>query len=280
MARPLDKEWLGWLRTNVDRGCSKQELTQILLKAGFDAAAVRGAFDEVRRQARSPAMPAAKPSIDVPGAKRFESSSIELYTAEGFLAAAECAKLVALIRSRLRPSTISSPPSGEADRQFRTSRTCDLIGESGAVARLDARLCQAMGIDRSLAEPSQGQCYEVGQEFKPHTDFFKAYELETFSTPAWGQRTWTFMIYLNEPEGGGATRFVDIDLTIQPKAGMAVFWNNLLPTGEPNNFTRHQGMPVTAGSKLIITKWFRMAPAAGPAFSSIPVSWTQKVRAS
>jgi prolyl 4-hydroxylase len=279
MARALDREWLGWLRTNVERGCSKQELTQILLKEGFGEAAIKGAFDEVLRRPRGLAPAPAKPSINVPGAKRFESSSIELYTAEGFLDAAECAKLVALIKSTLRPSTISTPPGGEADKRFRTSSTCDLIGNSGAIAGLDSKVCRAMGIDRRLAEPSQGQCYEVGQEFKPHTDFFKVYELETFTTPAWGQRTWTFMIYLNEPEGGGATRFVDIDLTIQPKRGMAVFWNNLLPSGEPNNFTRHQGMPVTAGTKLIITKWFRMAPRERPVFSSAPVAWTQRIRA-
>ena len=279
MERQLDKEWLGWLRTNVERGCSKQELTQILLKEGFGEAAVRSAFDEVRRRPRNLAQAPAKPSINVPGAKRFESSSIELYTAESFLDAAECAKLTTLIKSTLRPSTISIPPAGEPDKQFRTSRTCDLVDNSGAIARLDSKVCRAMGIDRSLAEPSQGQFYEVGQEFKPHTDFFKAYELESFSTPNWGQRTWTFMIYLNEPEGGGATRFVDIDLSIHPKLGMALFWNNLLPSGEPNNFTRHQGMPVTAGTKVIITKWFRMAPGKQPMFSSMPVAWSQKAKA-
>ena len=86
------------------------------------------------------------------------------------------------------------------------------------------------------------------------------------------------MIYLNEPEAGGETRFVDVDLTVKPRLGTALFWNNLLPSGEPNNFTRHQGMPVTAGTKVIITKWFRMAPAAPPVFSSVPVSWTQKLQ--
>jgi len=66
------------------------------------------------------------------------------------------------------------------------------------------------------------------------------------------------MVYLNEPQSGGETRFVEVDLTVKPKLGMAVLWNNLLPSGNPNYFTRHQGMPVTAGMKVIITKWFRM----------------------
>ena len=123
---------------------------------------------------------------------------------------------------------------------------------------LDSRICQSLGVDPAFAEPTQGQCYEVGQEFKPHTDFFKAYELDRFSTPTLGQRTWTFMVYLNEPESGGETRFVELDMSVKPKLGMALLWNNLLPSGQPNYFTCHQGTPVTAGTKVIITKWFRM----------------------
>jgi prolyl 4-hydroxylase len=277
--RPLDAEWLGWLQTNVARGCAREELKQILLKEGFDAAAVASALEKAAG-ARVPAPttaggPPPRITLNLPNARRFESKSIELYTAERFLSPAECVDLTALIRKTLRPSTISTPPSGEEDAHFRTSSTCDLERSERIVKRLDARICGALGVDPSYGEPNQGQWYEVGQEFKPHTDFFKPYELERFSTEAWGQRTWTFMIYLNKPEGGGATRFVDVDLTIEPRVGMAVLWNNLLPAGEGNNLTRHQGMPVTAGRKVIITKWFRMPRAAAPAYRSQAVSWTQ-----
>jgi len=77
--------------------------------------------------------------------------------------------------------------------------------------------------------PSQGQYYELTQEFKPHTDYFEPYELERNSTPTLGQRTWTFMVYLN----------------------------NLKADGTPNYDTLHHGVPVKAGYKAIITKWFR-----------------------
>jgi prolyl 4-hydroxylase len=283
MTRSLDARWLQWLRTNVERGCARDELAAILLKEGFGEADVRKALEDVAATPPSPPFVEqrpARPAITIPGARRHPSTSIELYTAEGFLDAPDCAELVEIIRRRLRPSTITVPPGGEPDGRFRTSRTCDLNGGEEVVARLDANVARAMGIEQRLAEPSQGQWYEVGQEFKPHTDFFKPYELEQYGCAEWGQRTWTFMIYLNEPEGGGGTRFVDVDLTIEPKRGMAVFWNNLLASGDGNNFTRHQGMPVTAGSKVIITKWFRMPPAKRPVFSSAPVSWSQKVKTS
>jgi prolyl 4-hydroxylase len=279
MARTFDAEWLGWLRTNVQRGCARRELRDILLKNGFDEAAIQAAFNEVANPPAMAAPPPERPAINVPNAKRVASSSIELYTAEAFLSAAECRALVALIRKSLRPSTISVPPTGEPDTRFRTSRTCDLVGSQQAIVALNDKVHAAMGIDGAFAEPSQGQWYDVGQEFKPHTDFFKDYELEHFSTPTWGQRTWTFMIYLNEPEGGGGTRFTDLDLTIEPRAGTAVFWNNLTPAGECNHFTRHQGMPVTAGKKVIITKWFRRAPVVKrPSFTSLGAKWSQTVK--
>ena len=280
MARKLDAEWRGWLRTNVQRGCARRELHDILLKNGFDEAAILAAFNEVVSAPGMAAPPPARPTINVPNAKRFASPSIELYTAEGFLSAGECAALVELIRKSLRPSTISVPPTGETDTRFRTSRTCDLVGNQRAIVSLNDKVHAAMGLDGAFAEPSQGQWYEVGQEFKPHTDFFKEYELERFSTATWGQRTWTFMIYLNTPEGGGATRFTELDLRIEPKAGTALFWNNLTPAGDCNNFTMHQGMPVTAGKKVIITKWFRRAPAGKrPSFISATIAWSQLVKA-
>jgi prolyl 4-hydroxylase len=278
--KQLDADWKGWLQTNVARGCSHAELEGILRTEGFDERSIRSAFEEVLRAPR-PVVPAAMPgkarvaTLSLPNARRFESDRIELYTAEKFLDGAHCADLISLIRIALRPSTISEPLSGETDKAFRTSRTCDLVGNDKAIRKLDEKICTALGMDPAFAEPSQGQCYEVGQEFKPHTDFFKPYELERFSTPAWGQRTWTFMVYLNEPEGGGATRFLDVDLTVQPKRGMAVLWNNLLPSGDGNPNTRHQGMPVTAGTKYVITKWFRMPRTAQAAFKSARVSWSQ-----
>ena len=102
----------------------------------------------------------------------------------------------------------------------------------------------------------QGQRYAVGQEFKPHTDYFEADSLLRYCGEA-GQRTWTAMIYLNVPEAGGATRFKTIDKIVQPETGKLLCWNNLLPDGRPNGATLHHGMKVRRGTKYIVTKWFR-----------------------
>jgi prolyl 4-hydroxylase len=123
---------------------------------------------------------------------------------------------------------------------------------------VDRRIAALLGLDLSASEPLQGQRYAPGQEFKAHTDTFEPggydYHVHTAET---GQRTWTAMVYLNEPEEGGATRFKAIGKTIRPETGKLVAWNNLSPDGQPNPATLHQGMKVRRGVKYIITKWFR-----------------------
>ncbi len=117
---------------------------------------------------------------------------------------------------------------------------------------------KTLGIRLAYSEGIQAQRYDVGQQFKAHTDYFEP------GTPEYakfggnrGNRTWTFMVYLNEGMGGGGTKFFAIDHTFVPKKGQAVIWNNLNPDGTPNAATLHSGEPVTSGHKIIITKWFR-----------------------
>ena len=171
-----------------------------------------------------------------------------------------CAAIIGRIDARRRPSEIADDV-GIAN--FRTSETCDLDGSDPAVAAWTKN----RGAARPAAcasEPIQGQRYAPGQEFKPHTDTFEPGGYDFYvHTAERGQRTWTAMIYLNQPEEGGATRFKTIGKTIQPETGKLLAWNNLLPGGQPNPATLHQGMKVRKGTKYIVTKWFReRAPAA------------------
>ncbi|HYE86365.1 MAG TPA: 2OG-Fe(II) oxygenase [Vicinamibacterales bacterium] len=183
-------------------------------------------------------------------------AGIELYVVEGVLTPRECDGLIALMATHLRPSTITVD---DPDPHFRTSKTCDLATiDAPLVREVDARLCALLQLAPALGEAIQGQRYDVGDQFKPHTDYFEAGELERFSTPTLGQRTWTVMVYLNEPEAGGATEFPLVRRRIQPRTGRAVIWNNLLPDGRTNYKTLHAGRPVHAGFKAVITKWFRM----------------------
>ena len=192
------------------------------------------------------------------GAQRLPTPKADIFQVRDFLSAELCQELITLIDRDRRPSTIADD---NGDQYFRTSETCDLQIYDAPVQSLEDKLTELSGIDPDYGEPLQGQRYAVGQEFKPHTDYF------TPGGPDWeqycavsGQRTWTFMIYLNTVEAGGATRFKAVGKTCQPEMGKLLCWNNRREDGRENPNTLHHGMKVRKGTKYVITKWYRERP--------------------
>ena len=192
------------------------------------------------------------------GMRRVPHPKVELFQLPDFVGPDLRAELIRLIDKDRRPSTIAD---ANGDDYFRTSETCDLAPDEPAVKELETLLVALNGIDPKLGEPCQGQRYDVGQEFKAHTDYFTpgGADFEKFCSVA-GQRTWTFMIYLNEVEAGGATRFKVLGKTFQPEPGKLLCWNNQRPDGSVNPNTLHHGMKVRKGMKYVITKWYRERP--------------------
>lgn len=192
------------------------------------------------------------------GMQRVPDPRLDLFILRDFLDAGSCDQLCGLIDAHRRPSTLADDQGAVG---FRTSETCDLDSDHPLVAAVQDRLSALCGIPLSHAEPIQGQRYEAGQEFRPHTDSFNPGGADYYIHCAeGGQRSWTAMIYLNSPAAGGATRFKVIGKTVQPETGKLLLWNNLLADGAPNDSTLHQGMKVRSGVKYILTQWFRERP--------------------
>ncbi|GGO93773.1 prolyl 4-hydroxylase [Stakelama pacifica] len=195
---------------------------------------------------------------DQPRVQKVPSPKLTLFVRKQFLDPALCQSLMDRIDASRRPSTVGD---SNGDPYFRTSETCDLDAADPVVAELDKRILAFTGLDRRHGEPIQGQRYAAGQEFKAHTDYFEptGEDYDKYCSVA-GQRTWTVMIYLNDPEAGGATRFRVIDKIVQPETGKLLAWSNLRPDGTPNAATLHHAMKVRAGTKYVVTKWFRERP--------------------
>jgi prolyl 4-hydroxylase len=196
-----------------------------------------------------------------PGLWRLGSDAarpVQLYMLDDFLTADECRGLNEQIDAGCYPSTLFEQ---EKYAGVRTSQSCNLNVFDPLVADVETRIADLLGIDRSWGEPLQGQRYEVGQCFKDHVDFFYV------DQPYWaeysshgGQRTWTAMIYLGEPEAGGGTGFGLLDMEIEPRRGRILIWNNMALDGSPNGWVLHSGQPVEKGTKYIVTKWYRERP--------------------
>jgi prolyl 4-hydroxylase len=283
----MNRQWLDWTALNLKRGCDPQEVREILRSNGFAASEIEfaisrangecsaggegGEHQDAQRRSRAQLKPdyakMARPNLlKNPCLRQIDAEGIQLYVLDNFMSDAECSAVIDVMERNLRPSTVTS---GDADRTFRTSPTCDL-GEQCAeiVEKIDRRIARVLGIRREWSEVIQAQKYEVGQEFKAHTDYFEpdSQEFERFAGVL-GQRTWTFMVYLNETERGGATHFCAIDRRFEPRTGRALIWNNLKEDGSPNPRTLHQGTKVEAGCKMIITKWFRDKGRGNPFYA-------------
>lgn len=193
--------------------------------------------------------------LGYPGVQRIPTGRVELFQKKSFIGPELCEELVRLIDENRRPSTLADQ---NGDQYFRTSETCDLDAAEPAVRRLEFQLQELNRIDPRFGEPLQGQRYAVGQEFKPHTDYFAPDGMDflRYCSDS-GQRSWTFMIYVNDVQAGGATRFKQIGKTFQPEAGKLLCWNNRHPDGSVNPDTLHHGMKVRKGAKYVITKWYR-----------------------
>jgi len=260
--------WQSWLREQVRNGADLGEATLALRRNGIPVPEIAAAFEALRPRDSALASGRLEPPpllTNPPAAlRRADVAGFDLYTLDGFLTPAHCARLAALADDHLAPSPLSG---AYGDNAFRTSRTCVLAHLDHPEARaIDDLVCRTLGIRADYGEAIQAQRYDVGQQFKAHVDYFMPGSQEYLRfAELRGNRTWTFMVYLNEGMVGGGTHFTEVGHTVTPKTGLALLWNNLHPDGSPNPLTRHAGEPVTRGHKVILTKWFRVR-GNGPLF--------------
>ncbi len=251
LEQDFDASWREWIALNLARGCAKEGMFEILRAHGFPPEPIRRALG------LEEANPDPRRRRFIPHAQDHSTDALPLYVVDDFLDERECVHLIDLARRHLRRSTTTFEQGPYRD--YRTSKTCDLslLGDP-LVEEVDRRICRMLGVPVSHSEGLQAQWYDVGEQFKAHTDAFERGRAEFDEhVGERGQRTWTFMVYLNTTEAGGATDFLRAGRLLEPRRGRAVVWHNLTPSGEPNPDSLHWGRPVEAGFKVILTKWFR-----------------------
>jgi prolyl 4-hydroxylase len=176
----------------------------------------------------------------------------------GLLSDQECAALIEMAKPRLaRSLTVATKTGGEEINADRTSNGMFFQrGENELIRRIEARLARLLNWPEENGEGLQVLHYRPGTEYKPHYDYFDPNEPGTPTIlKRGGQRVGTVIMYLGEPEKGGATSFPDVHLEIAPKRGNAVFFS--YERAHPSTKSLHGGTPVLAGEKWIATKWLR-----------------------
>jgi prolyl 4-hydroxylase len=219
-------------------------------------AAYPGADGELALIERMRLSPSGDP-LDLPAEKTLSDRPF-VTTFPALFTAAECDFLVAEASPWLHPSLVIDPRTGAQLRNpIRTSdgMSFTYVQEVPAVHVLNRRIAAATHTDVRQGEALQVLRYRPGQEYKPHMDAVAGEA---------NQRILTMLVYLNDGYEGGETVFLRTGLRFKGRKGDALVFRNALPDGRADEMAQHAGLPVTAGEKLIASRWIRARSFAFP----------------
>jgi prolyl 4-hydroxylase len=271
-----------WIVAQAEAGCRPDDVLAAMKASGWDEdvaieameVTLRQRLDELHPRPPDPLLPV-QPDKPLPE-PRLEGRTVlslkdghrvrvlttmkhpRVVVFGGLLTDAECETLMSQAKPRLlRSETVQNETGGS---EVNDSRTSDGMfferGETTLIDRVEKRIAELLHWPLDHGEGLQVLRYRPGAEYKPHHDYFDPVHSGTPRIlERGGQRVGTLVIYLNTPEGGGATTFPDVGLEVAPVRGNAVFFSYDRP--HVSTKTLHGGAPVTAGEKWVATKWLR-----------------------
>jgi prolyl 4-hydroxylase len=271
-------KWQDWLAGSIVAGKPNEELLAAMVAGNFDEQFAQVAIHVVRAmtervQAQNPSMlgqyiadPLRVPKraiiraadVDVAIHLTLDNPNLALLT--GLLSQDECRKLIQLASGKLQRSLVVEKNSGhvEISNVRRSDGGYFERGENALVQRLEKRIAQMTGIPIEQGEPLQILRYHQSGEYLPHHDYFDhLMDPAVAAVERGGQRIATMVIYLNHVADGGETVFPELELTVKPQPGSAIYFEYANSSGQLDSRCLHAGVPVLKGEKWIATKWFR-----------------------
>lgn len=177
-----------------------------------------------------------------------------------FLTHEECDKLVHIASNQLTPSKVYTEKSDDVLQNHRTSEQCWLSDtDDDIVNKISTLTSNISNKPTENQELLQIVKYPVGGFFNPHYDTCMGDPkmCERMDGTA-GPRYATLLVYLNDDFTGGETVFPNINKTVKPEKGKAVFFYTTDKNGNLLKESLHAGNPVISGNKWICNKWTRI----------------------
>lgn len=224
--------------------------------SGADPAAWRRLAERIDLSVWETAPPGADMSDD-PLIRRFPD----------FLSAPVCRWLIERARPLLSRALVYEALAKETT--VHPTRTNDaalfnLLDTDFVCVLMQRRMCACLGAPFSHLEPAAVLHYAEGRQITEHFDFVDPnvpdYEQEIAQK---GQRSVTFLVYLNEDYGGGETEFTRLGISHKGSTGEGLFFSNALADGSSDVRTMHAGRPTTHGQKWIVSQFVRNRPMLG-----------------
>lgn len=208
-------------------------------------------------------------NINYPGLECIHKDP-NIFVVHDFLKHNECDTIINLMKDKKMVNAYIS--GGNQDLDYRKCLTKTIFKSSSEFKHFKSfreKVRSLTNVNENQLEVTNLTRY-LGNEnfFKKHKD---AYDY------GWGykngytnkevfNRVVTIIVYLNDVNSGGETRFNDIDLDVKPKKGSAlIFFPGLLPTskknpGHPTDNTTHEALPPRGEEKWILQQWVWSGP--------------------
>lgn len=287
----IDMPWVEWVATNKIKGVSAASMLLEMTKVGFNEQeslrliasidklplynAVKKLEEEkIELQAKinslqKPIYTNTQPALYLSKDKFFgevdgqsitiscKVSSPDIFMATNFISEDERVFLLNAAKTKLQASKVIDHSTGESVSH--TNRTSSGMsfqrGENKVIADIEDRISRLIQWPVEKGEGIQVLKYDVGQQYKPHYDYFIPNQPSTdIHVKKGGQRIATLIMYLSTPEEGGFTEFPNLNLSFPAVAGSVLFFS--YPDASSKD-TLHSGTPVIKGEKYIATKWLR-----------------------
>jgi len=183
---------------------------------------------------------------------RVITDSPRAFVVDDFMSDWECDYVVRYHSPRMFASTtgqgeneeLAAQRSSTSDRMSRTQYPL-----ADAIYR---RLARVLGLPEWILDQNHNSesinvvHYMIGQEYTPHYDVGPDEEV---------CRWISALLYFNTPAAGGNTSFPLSKVQLEAKKGSVMFFYDLLPDGNLDEYTLHAGEPVRSGEKWIGAAW-------------------------
>jgi len=191
-----------------------------------------------------------------------------LFCVDNFLTPQECQFLIHAASDSFSPAPVVGKGAGEISPS-RTSSTCylakedlpDLLRKVSALTGKPVEHCELPQVGRYLST----------QQYFQHFDAFNLDEEDgrRFALNG-GQRTVTVLVYLNNVEKGGHTSFPVLNLSVQPKEGMALVFFPATTDGILDKRALHAALPAI-DTKYVSQIWIRQSNYCGQPSKRLPL---------
>lgn len=210
-------------------------------------------------------------NVNSPGIKSLtNTTSSYVYAIDNFISEDECNFLIEAAQDCLQPSTVTGSNKGAGRRisTARTSWTCRLHRDDLPILMNSVMKLTNKPLEH--IEHPQLARYESTQQFKPHFDAYDEKDPTLKETlEDGGNRLVTILIYLNDVEVGGATKFPLLNIEVQPKRGMAVVFFPATVGGKLDRGALHTALPAV-DTKYVSQIWVREGEYVGDVLSGSP----------